>query len=388
MSHPDLGGIRLQRAATRENAAKVIARGGAPYYGYSELAAPDATSCTPQHLRLLRVVDDDDPTNPSVHWNNGHLLYQIAYFFGPANFYYRWAGESMCLALETGDSLFSLPFLQHSFAARKGGEPTYVVTLTYSGGLHGRARHELSTLGYDRARGFAMMPGSDSYAALLRSFLDAWAIPAVEMGRRTSVPAARFTSIITGESDPSPAELASIAAALSLNVRDLLPLMAYTRNGVRVLRARDATGWSYPDGDRPAYFIRPLAGDPLHPHTTAIEVRPLSLFDGDGGWLTTHQHQYAYVVGESSVRFCWRAGDGVYVTKLRQGDSVYVQPGVPVMFSPTTPPDPRLLLLRTANAISTDLRFAIGAMPPDGLLRYCRGTRLRYPERPTEPFPA
>lgn len=365
-----VSGVRLRRANSWKAATKIVRCNGAPYFEYGELAASCITACTPQHLRMLRVVDDNDPANPAVHWNKGHLLYQITYALGPVNFYFRWGGESVCVPLEEGDSLFSLPFLPHSFASR-GKHPACALVLSYPGSLVGSTRHELSALGYEAARGFAMVPGSDSYGALLWSFLDALAMPPAELRQRTDLSGARVAAILAGESDPLPAELASLAAVLNVNVRDLLPPRTHTHNGVQVVRTADAASWMYPDAERPAYAVTRLAGDPLHPYTTALELRVLDPGDREHVWLMTHQHQYLYVLGQSTVRFRWHRDGGQYVTKLHPGDTAYVQPGVPIRFGVTTGPSARLVLLRTAHTMSPDLRFAVGAMSREGLQRYC-----------------
>ena len=43
----------------------------------------------PEWIKELRVVDDADPLNPDVQYNNGHLMMQTTFFVGPVNFYYE-----------------------------------------------------------------------------------------------------------------------------------------------------------------------------------------------------------------------------------------------------------------------------------------------------------
>ena len=43
----------------------------------------------PEWIKELRVVKDDDPLNPDVQFNNGHLMMQTTLFIGPVNFYYE-----------------------------------------------------------------------------------------------------------------------------------------------------------------------------------------------------------------------------------------------------------------------------------------------------------
>ena len=42
----------------------------------------------PEWIEELVVIDDNNPENPDVAFNNGHFLHQFTYFVGPVNFYY------------------------------------------------------------------------------------------------------------------------------------------------------------------------------------------------------------------------------------------------------------------------------------------------------------
>ena len=42
----------------------------------------------PEWIKELRHVEDNDPHNPDVQFNNGHLMMQTTLFVGPVNFYY------------------------------------------------------------------------------------------------------------------------------------------------------------------------------------------------------------------------------------------------------------------------------------------------------------
>ena len=46
----------------------------------------------PEWIEMLRIVDDNDPYNPDVIYNNGHLMHQVTFFVGPVNFYYEIEG--------------------------------------------------------------------------------------------------------------------------------------------------------------------------------------------------------------------------------------------------------------------------------------------------------
>ena len=62
----------------------------------------------------IKIVDNNDPNNPDVAYNNGHLMHQMTTFVEPVNFYWEVNGKKFC-GNEHGDSNFITPFLKHSF---------------------------------------------------------------------------------------------------------------------------------------------------------------------------------------------------------------------------------------------------------------------------------
>ncbi|MGH8931623.1 MAG: helix-turn-helix domain-containing protein [Egibacteraceae bacterium] len=369
-------GVRVHRLKESVASARVIERGGRPYYEYRDTAMSRLASYRPEWIRMLRVVDDDDPANPAVQWNQGHLLYQFTYFVGPVNYYYRWDDESHCVPMTTGDSVWGVPFAPHSFAARSDVEPAVILALTYGGDLSGDAQRELSTLGSRATEDLALPVGS--HGALLRSFLDARAMTAAELAGRSGLVEARVRALCADEDRPGWAELTALATALGVPVRELLAARTHARGGVSIQTARTARRWGYPDADRPSYRIAQLAGDPLHPHTSALEVEVLAPHARPDAWLTTYQHQYAYVLGGEPVCMRWRRGGEELAERLDPGDSAYVMPRVPLCLTVPVGGRPRVLLLRIRGTVTPEVRFALGAMASGGVGRYVAEDRLWY----------
>ena len=63
-------------------------RGGKPYYEYRDTAMSSVGPFRPEWIEELCVVDDNEPNNKQVQWNNGHFMHQFTYFIGEVNFYY------------------------------------------------------------------------------------------------------------------------------------------------------------------------------------------------------------------------------------------------------------------------------------------------------------
>ncbi|MYX95330.1 XRE family transcriptional regulator [Streptomyces sp. SID486] len=375
-------GLTVLRAKESVASSRLLARGGTDYYEYRDTAMARIASYRPEWIRMLQVVEDDRADNPKVQWNRGHLLYQFTYFVGPVNYYYRWEGRSYCVPMRTGDSVWGLPFAPHSFTARTDAEPAYILALTYGGGLTGDAQRELAVLGRQTARDLALpvTPDASSAAGPVRSFMAAGCVTPAELAARTGLTPERIRQL-TGsgpQAVPTPEELTVLADGLGVSVRDLLPPRSTARHGVSIQHARDARSWVYPDDARPAYRLTRLAGDPLHPHTSSLQLDVLATADAGSAPLTTYQHQYLFVLGDAPVRISWERDGERRTDVLEPGDSAYTEPLVPVTLSAVTGTAPRVLLLRIGGQVTPEVRHALGAMAEQGIDRYIAEDRLWY----------
>lgn len=373
-------GVGIMRDEESRASSRVLSRAGRPYYEYRDTAMSRIASYRPEWIRMLRVVDDNEADNPLVQWNRGHLLYQFTYFIGPVNYYYRWNGVSHCVPMETGDSVWGLPFAPHSFAARTDTEPACILALTYGGALVGDAQRELAVLGRTAAHALAVpsAEGAGVPGAVIRSFMDAGAVTVAELADRTGLSPRRAEELVRGSGSPDADELALLASGLGVSVRDLLLPRSETADGVSIRHARSARSWELPGDGEAAYRITGLAGDPLHPHTSALQVDVLLGDLGRAVPLSTYQHQYLYVLGDDPVSLRWEFAGERFEDTLAPGDSAYVLPQVPVAFAAADGGRPRLLLLRIAGAVTPEVRHALGTMATGGIDRYVAEDRLWY----------
>lgn len=376
-------GVRICEPAESVASSRTITRGSVPYYEYRDTAMSRVASYRPEWIRMLQAVSDNDPDNPAVQWNNGHLLYQFTYFVGPVNYYYEWEGRRHCVPMQTGDSVWGLPFVPHSFTARSADEAGYILALTYGGGLTGDVQRELavqddaaveaSAIDVIAARG-----AHSPVAALLRSHVDARLATVKQLSARTGIAPQRLRSLLSG-SDPADWELAALAGAMRISVRELQPPQCHAIDGASIQRRASAAHWPCPQDD-PAYQVTELAGDPLHPHTTAVELEVLRADRHEAAELRTYQHQYLYVLPPAGVDLHWEYGGGRrHTARLEPDASAYVLPQVPITLTRTRPaPTPVVLLLRIAEKVDSEIRFALGAMARDGIRRYLSEDRQWY----------
>lgn len=330
-------------------------------------------SYRPEWIKMLRVVENDDPHNAAVNWNKGHLLYQFTYFVGPVNYYFRSGDRSYCVEMSTGDSVWGLPFAPHSFAARSDTEPAYILALTYGGRLTGDVQRELSAVGR-AATGSLALPLGD-HGTLLRSVMEGRLMTVQDLADRSGLAADRVAALCVAPDRAEWSELELLADALGVSVRELIAPHTTTEADVRIQKGSTASRWSYPGQGSPSYRFTQLASDPIHPHTTSLEVEVQTPQPG-AALPGTHQHQYLYVLGDEPLSVRWEHKGEQFDGWLEAGDSAYVTPGIELSFSADRPA--RLLMLRISGSATPDVRFALGAMRDGGIDRYVAEDRLWY----------
>ena len=142
-------GIKIMRNEDSAKSSRVMDRGGLPYYEYRDTAMSSVALFRPEWIEELCIVEDNDPNNLAVQWNNGHFMHQFTYFIGDVNYYYRGPdGEKKIAIMNTGDSVYGTPFRPHSFATRKGAKKNgLILALTYGNQLAADTQQELSAIG-------------------------------------------------------------------------------------------------------------------------------------------------------------------------------------------------------------------------------------------------
>ncbi|WP_433431004.1 XRE family transcriptional regulator [Nonomuraea sp. CA-141351] len=367
-------GVAIHRLADSIASSRVLTRGGIDYYEYRDTAMSRVAAFRPEWIKMLSVVDNDDPAHPGVRWNKGHLLYQFTYFVGPVNYYVREPEGDRVLRMNTGDSVWGLPYSPHTFTSRSADEEAYILALTYGGELVGDPQRELAALGAPTAAHFARPPGGLAFPAILRDFLNALALPADRLAVLSGLPEQHVAGLLAGAVPPTPEEIERLASALRVSPRDLMPIDADVVGSIRYCPADAAREWHYPSSPQAAYRIRELAGSSLHPHTRALEIIPLadagsSSFSSS---LRTYQHQYVYNVSSAAADLTWRFQGRSHRDRLGPGDSAYLKPFVEVAFASGRPGECRLLSLRIGGRVTPETRTALGTIYPGSLTRYLR----------------
>ena len=133
-------GLWHMGAQETEASARIFARKNAngdttPYYRYMDTATSSLAPFKPELIEELVHVTDNEPMNPLVCMNKGHLLAQLTFFIGPVNFYCTVRGERQCKPMNTGDSCLITSYVPHSFTSRDPSQYAAIVAVTFSGNV-------------------------------------------------------------------------------------------------------------------------------------------------------------------------------------------------------------------------------------------------------------
>ena len=85
-----MDGVLIMRAKSKKS-ARVFKRKDrlqkyTDYYEYRDTVTSNISPFKPEWIKELRYVDNSDPENPDVAYNNGHFLHQMTAFIGQLTF--------------------------------------------------------------------------------------------------------------------------------------------------------------------------------------------------------------------------------------------------------------------------------------------------------------
>ncbi len=327
-------GAHVMTAAQSVASARIFERAErhgktSPYYEYRDTAMLRGGPFRPEWIRILRAVDDNDPNNPDVIFNNGHLLHQITVFSGAVNFYWEEGGERHCRTMSDGGSNFIPPFVPHSFATRNGEQPGLIIAATFAGEMR-RNINELQRLPAGAANALADSRGAGKHTRRCRAHWDAFDCePELLIGAHSQPlgdqappfqPSGEEFSKVRIQASPGPiSHVCSATGSLQYNLRPLAAMAALEAGGFMV----EVVGY-------------------------------------EGVAIRHHLYQYVYNIGDAPVQFAW--GDGNQAV-LAAGDSVCCLPGVHHRFMRLpSAPKPELIVIRTRGGISHDVLDEFGAL--------------------------
>ena len=351
-------GLKIMRCEDSVKSSRIMHRAGKPYYEYRDTAMSSVGPFRPEWIEQLCIVDDNEPNNRQVQWNNGHFMHQFTYFIGDVNFYYiDENGEKKVAIMNTGDSNYITPFIPHSFATRKGaGKNGLILALTYGNNLSGDSQHELSSIGKKLAKEFALDFSSKETAgsSLIKFHRNNSSLTLLELSERTNLRIEKLKDFENGKI-PTYSEYAILAECLNVNVRDLLSYDKIS-NEVVVQLHKNTKKWFYPE-DIKNYELVELANSNSLPYSKALEINVLNENDKTLD-LKIGLHQYGYNIGETDVSISYESDDGLKTDIIKPGDSFYLKPFVEHNFRGKA----KLLVLRISGRITGEPQRELSLM--------------------------
>ena len=359
-------GVKIMTAEDSKKSSRIMERAGKPYYEYRDTVMSTTAPFRPEWIMELCYVNDNDPSNSVVQWNNGHFMHQFTYFIGEVNFYHRTPnGERKVSVMNTGDSMYITPFVSHTFTTRNAAKQNgLILALTYGGKLTGDAQQELSALSVNLGSEFALdfSTKQKSESALLQYNREIANLSIEELSNRTGISKVDLEFFEKGTKSISNFELEKIANALVVNVRDLLPNDKIEEK-VIIKHHDEGRKWFYPESTKAYEFIE-LASTTALPYSKAFEIHVQNTTEPDLD-LRAGLHQYLYNIGNTNISINWEFGGKHHQKIIQQGDSAYIKPFIKHNFRGNG----KLLILRIGGKITGDSQRELSLVGKDNAKR-------------------
>ena len=343
-------GVKIMTSEESEKSSRIMERAGNPYYEYRDTAMSKVAPFRPEWIKELCYVDNNDPQNSSVQWNNGHFMHQFTYFVGDVNFYYQGSdGKKTMSAMKTGDSMYITPFVSHSFASRSGAKQNgLILALTYGSKITGDVQQELSALsnlGQEFALNFTDIEHAS--ASLLKYHRNISSLTYQELSKRSEISVEKLQDFENAILIPTEKELTAISHSLNVSKRDLMP-NDKTEQKVIVKFQNECKRWFHPEGSMVYEFVE-LASTSTMPYSKAFEIHVQnsepSIYN-----LRVGLHQFVYNIGEHHISLNWEFHGESHQQTIKPGDSAYLKPFINHNFSGKG----KILVLRVGGKIAGD----------------------------------
>ena len=300
------------------------------YYEYRDTATSKLSPFRPEWIKELRVVSDNDPYNPDVAYNNGHLMHQMTTFVGPVNFYWEVNGKKYCQEMNTGDSNFITPFWKHSFTSRDSSKEAYIVAVTFSGDV-GRARNELYALGQEAINNFSF-DNSDiniAISQLIRQImnnqmLDKESFKVILERNQLKID---VDNLLDETEVKDPNCLRAICKLFNLP-EDIFNLPVNKFEDEVIVKTHQSPESYIFNTSNQDYEINQLANNSRMPECVGFNMKILSKNVTQSSQLKSSLHSFIYNYGDNPVNFSWCSEEKWHLNIVEPGDSVYVSPQV------------------------------------------------------------
>ncbi len=300
------------------------------YYEYRDAAISKLSPFRPEWIKELRIVDNNDPNNPDVAYNNGHLMHQMTTFVGPVNFYWEVNGKKFCKEMNTGDSNFITPFWKHSFTSRDKSKEAYIVAVTFSGDV-GRARNELYALGEESIQKFCFdnIDYNNAVTQVIRQVMDDQLLcpeklQEIFQKKQLSI---NVDDLLNESIEKNQKSLDSFCKVLDLPL-DIFNLPINDTQDEVIVKNHDSEESYFYNNKFKDYKLNVLAKNPRMPECLGFNLQVFSKDQSKSSELNSALHNFIYNYGEHPVNFSWLDENSWKHKTIDPGDSIYMYPHV------------------------------------------------------------
>lgn len=351
-------GVKLMRASRSKESNRFFQRKDksgirTDYYEYQDTAMAKISPFRPEWIKMLRPVNNNDPLNPDVAYNNGHFLHQMTFFVGPVNFYWEVNGKKYCREMNTGDSNYITPFWAHSFTTRDTSQEAYILAATFGGDVR-RAQKELYTLGKRGIENYSLdcRQPRRGVAQLIRQHMINENMTLEVMEARLKNHSINIRSILNSDCQPSLEELEIIAGLLHVEVFDFILPKYNFEEEVAVKQKSESEMYFYPSDRDRKFRINPLARAAKMPLSKGFDITPLADEVPADQYFNSSLHSYVYNYGTETLKVCWRLENQEFSDILHPDDSMVLQPFIPHTFVTTKNRPGNLCVMRVSGAVN------------------------------------
>ena len=341
--------------AESDKTVRIMQRKNKPYYKYKDTVMSKISPFRPEWIEELVTVNDSDPENSDVVFNNGHFLHQFTYFIGPVNFYYiDENGKKKLEEMNTGDSMYISPYTPHSFTTRKnqGDKLGLILALTYTDKVDNEVLNELSVIGHTLSKKYLIHYNNNEdvngFKKNLQYYLNLSSLTEENFEKINNI---NLKKIYNTNSIPSLEDLEKIASVLNINLKDLIPNKKFT--SVKINKYKNNSEWKYPSDENYIYKFAELTNVNQLPCSKALELSVMFEEDHET-FIEVPAHQYLYNIGETDCI--------LEIEKIKQkfspGDSIYLKPNVKHKFSGKS----KILILRIGGKIYGENLFHVSSL--------------------------
>lgn len=352
-------GVKYFSKEMSDKTSRQMNRDGVPYYIYKDTVMSKMSPFRPEWIEEQVIVENSDPNNNQVKFNNGHFLHQFTYFIGPVNFYYMDEKNNKCVQeMNTGDSMYISPYVPHSFTTRKNekNEKGLILALTYTDKIDNEVLNEINAIGTELSKRYKL-DLTNKKISLENNIINFINMNSMTKEFIEEKIALNISDIVTEALNNDFEKLKKLSDFLKLNLRDLLPINEYSF--VDIKKHNECIMWYLPNNTEPEYKIFQLANAEQLPYSKALELEVVK--SGNNTKLSVPCHQYIYNIGNKVCKLSTEKKN----LEFKPGDSCYLKPNVIHSFDTKS----KLLILRIGGRVSGESLYHLSILNKDNFAR-------------------